>query len=208
MRLEIIFRGIDPSRLSMPSHCPSPGCAGQEFRLHQEVRKPLRDRDIETVPTYRYQCTTCGRTFRVYPEGVDNGQVSHRVKHLAVLLYLLGLSYREVSRALGALGVYFCKSRVCDSVREAAQEVIGFDRQPILDGVLPADTNDAPVVRWRGHWLNLGLIVHDIDGLVLTLGPLPADEAETLRAVLAPVTGAVGARVLLAEDVDVFRAVA
>jgi transposase-like protein len=210
MRLQIIFRGIDSSRLAMPTRCPNPTCNGREFRLHQEVRKSLRDRDIDTVPTYRYQCTTCGRTFRVYPEGVDNGQVSRRVKNLAVLLYLLGLSYREVSRTLGALGVFFCKSRVYDAVQEAADTVIGFSRQPILDAVLPsgADGGMAPAVRWRERWLPLDLIVHDIDGLTLAIGNLSPTETDALTAIVAPITGAVGARLLLAEDVDVFKAVA
>jgi transposase-like protein len=52
----------------------------------------------------RYKCLRCGRTFRVYPEGVTRAQTSKRVKGLAVMLYLLGLSYRVVALALEALG--------------------------------------------------------------------------------------------------------
>lgn len=37
------------------------------------------------------------------------------------MLYLLGLSYGEVSLALEALGVYICKSGVYDAVQTAAE---------------------------------------------------------------------------------------
>jgi hypothetical protein len=48
-----------------------------------------------------------------------------RVKGLAVLLYLLGLSYGAVSLALEALGVYLCKSRVYDTVQAVGERVPG-----------------------------------------------------------------------------------
>jgi transposase-like protein len=209
MRLQLILPGIEPARVSLPDRCTDPTCDGTHFRLHQEVRKSLRDRLYESVPIYRYQCLRCGRTFRVYPKGVGNGQVSQRVKNLGVLLYLLGLSYREVSQTLGALGVYFCKSRVYDAVQDAAGQVIGFGRQPLFDAVrLASMTGDGPYVRWRGRWLPLDLNVHDIDGLVLTISQLSDEEAEALERTVVPVAAAIEAGVSSVMDVDVFRAVA
>jgi len=209
MRLQLILPGIEPARMDLPERCPEPGCDGDQFRLHQEVRKSLRDRSYDSVPTYRYQCLRCGRTFRVYPKGVGNGQVSQRVKNLGVLLYLLGLSYREVSQMLGALGVYFCKSRVYDAVQDAAGQVIGFTRQPLFDGVRLAGMGcNFPCVKWRGRWLPLDLIVHEIDGLVLTIGHLSDEEAGMLERMLVPVAAAIEADVSSVTDVDVFRAVA
>lgn len=67
---------------------------------------------VRTVTVHRYVCRACGRTFRVYPGGVDRGDVAVGIKRFAAALHLLGLSFRDVSRALGVLGVPLGKSRV------------------------------------------------------------------------------------------------
>jgi len=209
MRLQIVFPPIEPSRVALPAHCPMPGCGGEQFRLHQEVWKSLRDRHYDAVPTYRYQCLRCGHTFRVYPRGVGRGQVSHRVRGLGLLLYLLGLSYRQVSELLNQWGIYFCKSRLHDAVREAGNEIIGLQRKRIFDRMRPAGPGEErPSVRWEGKWFPLELLVHDIDGLVLTMTELSITEVERLRNVIAPMAMAAEANVFVVDDVDVFRAVA
>lgn len=50
------------------------------------MKKALRDTKHQQVEAYRYRCLKCGRTFRVYPAGVSQGQTSERVKGLAVML--------------------------------------------------------------------------------------------------------------------------
>jgi hypothetical protein len=93
-------------------HCPSPNCSGEVFCLHQSVIKPLRDSIHSRVRAYRYHCLRCGRTFRVYPKGVSRTQTYLPLKGLAVLLYLLGLSYGAVSLTLEALGIPLGKAAV------------------------------------------------------------------------------------------------
>ncbi|MGC9083924.1 MAG: hypothetical protein ACP5ME_12200 [Anaerolineae bacterium] len=63
----------------------------------------MRDTHFSEVQAYRYRCLRCGRTFRVYPAGVSREHFSQRVKGLAVVLSLLGLSYGAVSLLLEAL---------------------------------------------------------------------------------------------------------
>jgi len=96
-----VAHGVSPPRLS-----------GAHFRERQEVNKAVRDTVHQQGVARRYECLRCHRTFRVYPRGVTKAQVSLRVKGLAVMFYLLGLSYGAVSLVLEALGVYLCKSRV------------------------------------------------------------------------------------------------
>lgn len=100
MRLHLLLPKVNPEKIIAPSKCSYAGCSGRKFRLHQPVNKALRDTVYQHVEVYRYQCLKCGRTFRVYPEGVSGAQTSGRVKGLAVMLYLLGLSYGAVSLAL------------------------------------------------------------------------------------------------------------
>ena len=54
---------------------------------------------------------------------VSRAQTSQRTKGLAVMMYLLGLSYGATSLALHALGVYMSKTGVYEEVQAAAEKV-------------------------------------------------------------------------------------
>lgn len=135
MRLHLLLAKVKPEQITAPTHCVDPKCPSQKFRLHQPVKKTLRDTVYHEVQVYRYQCLKCKRTFRVYPQGVTAAQTSLRVKGLAVMLYLLGLSYGATSLALEALGVSMCRSRVYDALQEAARRVPGLKREQVFQGL-------------------------------------------------------------------------
>ncbi len=99
MRLHLLLPTVKPEQITEPTRCPLPNCGGKRFRLHQPVTKVVRDTQYQQVQAHRYQCLKCRHTFRVYPQGVSGAQTSQRVKGLAVMLYLLGLSYGAVSLA-------------------------------------------------------------------------------------------------------------
>ena len=209
MRLKLILPRVGATEIQRPVQCAYHECGGQHFRLHQVVRKPLRDTRYLEVEAYRYQCLRCGRTFRVYPKGVTGAQTSLRVKGLAVLLYLLGLSYGAVSLALDALGVYLCKSSVYDTVQAVAERVPGLKREQVFAGLkTPALGGDLTSVKVNGQWLTLGLTVDDLSGLVLTVDDLAGEDAQTLREWIEPIAEAVGAQILVSDDADAFKSVA
>ena len=123
MRLRIVLPKVNPEAITIPTRCADASCGGRKFHLRQEVAKPLRDTVYHEVQVHRYQCLKCKRTFRVYPEGTTRAQTSQRVKGLAVMLYLLGLSYGAPSLALEALGVYLCKiGSASSSVQKSHQQ--------------------------------------------------------------------------------------
>ncbi len=135
MRLRIVLPKVTREAITIPTRCVYAGCSGRKLHLRQEVAKPLRDTVYHEVQVHRYQCLKCKRTFRVYPEGTTPAQTSQRVKGLAVMLYLLGLSYGATSLALEALGVYLCKSRIYDAVQETARLVPGLKGGQVFAGV-------------------------------------------------------------------------
>jgi hypothetical protein len=209
MRLHLILPRVEPETIIPPNACPHLGCTGRHFRLHQSVAKPVRDTVYAGVTARRYECLRCRRTFRVYPCGVTADHTSQRVKGLAVMLYLLGLSYGAVSLALEALGVYLCKSRVYDTVQAAAQRVPGLRRTQVFAELqTPALGADVTSVKCGGKRLPLGLSVDATTGLVLTVDELPGEDAARLQAWLAPVATAVGAELLVSDDADAFKLVA
>jgi transposase-like protein len=209
MRLELHLPVVEPEEWREPSTCPFARCGGRYFRLHQVVTKAVRDTVYEQVTARRYQCRRCRRTFRVYPSGVSQAPTSQRVKGLAVMLYVLGLSYGAVALALEALGVYVCKTQVYEAVQAAARRVPGLKRRRVFAGVrTPALGADVTSVKCGGQWLQLGLSVDAVTGVVLSVDQLPNAEAQTLRTWLAPLAGAVGAELLVSDDADAFKTAA
>src|SRR6266581_9169044 len=132
MRLHLLLPKVNPKAIPVPSKCAYANCKSLQVRLHQPVKKALRDTVHQQVEVHRYRCLKCGRTFRVYPPGVTRAQSSERVKGLAVMLYLLGLSYGAVSLALESLGVPLSKTRVYEIVQEVATHIPDLKREQVL----------------------------------------------------------------------------
>jgi transposase-like protein len=209
MRLHLLLSKVEPKEISEPSECVYAGCGGKRLQLHQEVEKALRDTMHQQVQAYRYRCLKCGRTFRVYPKGVSQAHTSERVKGLAVLLYLLGLSYGAVSLALESLGVPLSKTEVYNTVQAAARRIAGMKREQVFGAVkTKAVGADLTGVKCAGQWLHLGLSVDAISGLVLTIDELSAEDAKALKEWIEPIASSVGAEVLVSDDADGFKTVA
>lgn len=77
-----------------PSECPY--CGSEVFQRWGEVKKSIKDKDLDDVSFYRYRCEECNRTFREYPEGIDRSYYSLGTKQLAGLIWALGYSYRDI----------------------------------------------------------------------------------------------------------------
>ena len=98
-------------------------CRGETFQRWGKVRKPVRDSQYRSVQPYRYRCYDCRRTFRHYPQGVDCADQTQRLRKLASLLWVLGLSLRGVCTALGAFGVSLSPISVWRDLQEQTGHV-------------------------------------------------------------------------------------
>ncbi|MCM8749577.1 hypothetical protein NET02_10495 [Thermomicrobiaceae bacterium CFH 74404] len=151
------FPALEPYRYPEPVRCPYPRCGSRDVLLRQIVPKAVRDPFLRQVMARRYGCLRCGRTFRVYPQGIGPAQTSLRLRHLSLLLYLLGLSYADVPRALRALGLSMSKTAVYLTVRAAGAAVSG-PRQRLR--AVPAEAGSGDEVapsRWANRWLAVEL---------------------------------------------------
>jgi hypothetical protein len=72
----------------------------------------------------------------------------------------------------------------------------------------PAMGADVTSVKCQGQWLQVGLSVDDLSGLVLTVDDLSAEDAATLKLWLEPIAQAVEAEVLVTDDADGFKTAA
>jgi hypothetical protein len=73
MRLLRILPHVEPNEIEVPEVCPYEDRAGESLHHHQTAQKALRDTQYPAVEVERYQCLRCGRTFRVYPIGMNRG---------------------------------------------------------------------------------------------------------------------------------------
>lgn len=195
MQLHLVFEEMHFVAPPPPAVCPIPGCGGTQFRLHQQVTKPLRDPIHRSVTVSRYQCLRCGHTFRIYPHGVTHAHTSHCVQHMAVTLYLLGLSYGAVSAALDALRVYLCKSQVYAAVQSIQPHPA---RRCVFTAVFPWSPQTGMLrVQYKEHRLPLTLLADTCGGFALGVGTLPPGVLKELHDQIAPVVTALGGRVLL-----------
>ena len=212
MRLKLLLPSVEPSGFEEPSVCPYEKCGGKHFHLRQEVGKPVRDTVYRAVTARRYDCLRCGRTFRVYPLGITDDQTSRRLKGLAVLFYLMGLSYGAVALVLTALGHPLGKTAVYEAVQAAGEKVKGLRRDEmqvstarLLVAALGADLTS---VKCKGEWLTVGVTSDAIAGTTLTIDLLENGEAATLQQWVQQVAQAVQAQVLVSDDADGFKTAA
>lgn len=210
MRLSLILPPVRPEVYPEVSGCPYAGCAGRHLQHWQTVPKPLRDTQLDEVIAQRYRCVRCGRTFRVYPLGVSHDQTSARLKGVAVMFYVLGMSYGAVAMAMSALGWPLSKVAVYYAVQEAGAAVAGLRREAVRQGgghVVGLGV-DLTSVRCAGQWLTVGVSVDAVRGTVLSLDLLPNGETATLSAWVQDLADVLGAEILVSDDADGFKTAA
>jgi hypothetical protein len=178
------------------------------FVPRQAVSKKIVDAQHPEVTAWRCECRKCGHMFRVYPQGVSRKQISKRVNGLAVMLYILGLSYGAVEIVLNSLGIGIGKTSVYRAVQAVAKQVPGLKREQLLgEYQTKAVGADVTSVRCNGKWVTVGIVVDATNGLVLSIDELAGEDAEQLQAWLAPILEAVDADVLVSDDADAFKQV-
>lgn len=207
MRLSLILPPVQPAVYPVVETCPYAGCGGGHFQPWQAVPKPLRDTQLTEVVAQRSRCVRCGRTFRLYPVGVSHDQTSARLKGVAVMFYVLGMSYGAVATALTALGWPLSKVAVYYAVQDAGAAVAGLRREAMRHGGgrIVGLGVDLTSVRCRGAWMTVGVSVDAVQGTVLSLDLLPNGETATLTAWVRDLADALGAQVLVSDDADPFK---
>ncbi len=102
-----------------PAKCPY--CASEILQSWGQAEKNLQDIQYGIAEVHRYRCSDCGRTFRQYPPGVDRSTQSQRMRKLAALAYVIGLSSRDVVSIFKQLGVELSRMTVWREGREFAR---------------------------------------------------------------------------------------
>lgn len=113
------------------------------------AKKPIQDTHALEVIVQRYRCCDCGRTFRDYPDGVDQADRSRPVRQLAALTWALGLSVSEVVDVLAGLGLQMGRTTIWRDGR-AMIERLPEGRRESRASILSADPEEPWLERHRG----------------------------------------------------------
>lgn len=116
----------------------------------------------------------------VYTQGINHQQFSQRAIGLAVMLYVLGLSYGAVALLLEALGLWIGMTTVYEAVQAKAERVPGMKQTQLLEEYrTPALGADLTSVKCNGKWLPLG-VIDALTGLTLSIDRLSGEDAQAL----------------------------
>lgn len=99
-----------------PTDCPY--CGSQILQRWGPVTKPVTCGEDITLVIYRYKCMDCSKTFRHYPEEIDQSGFSQAIRSLAAMLSVMGYSSRRISVSFDLFGVHVSHMTVWRECKE------------------------------------------------------------------------------------------
>jgi len=164
----------------------------------------VRDVHLGEVWVYRYRCCRCRRTFRHYPMGVDRASQTQRMRALAAIGWVLGMSYRGLSTFLGGLGVILGRMSEWRDVQQWARQLEA-KRQWKPVRVLGLD---GAYVRGWGKTQPTLVAVDMGTGEPVTVGYVDEKDPQAVKRFLGPIVKQLGVSVIVSDDLMTYRTVA
>jgi len=187
---------------SRPKQCPV--CKGETFQRWGGRVREVRDPQIHEVQVYRYCCCTCRHTFRYYPEGISQAQQTARMKALAAIGWILGMSYRGSSGFLGAFRVELGRMSIWRDVQERARQL---EKDRHWKAVRVAGVDGAYVRGW-GETQKVLVVVDMGTGDPITVGYLDEKDPQAVKKFLEPLVQRLGISVIVTDDLASYKQVA
>jgi transposase-like protein len=195
----LLLPEVKVGETSRPGQCPQ--CGGEIFQRWGGKVRQVRDPQVHQVRVYRYRCNRCKHTFRHYPEGIDQAQQTQRMRALAAISWLLGLSYRGLSGLLAAFGITISRMTGWRDVQERAKQLRAQwkGKKVRVIGV------DGAYVRGWGKTQPV-LVVMDIgSGKPITLGYVDEKDPQAVKKFLEPLVKQLGVSVMVTDDLFSYK---
>lgn len=205
MREAFVFPDVAAQTDRRPKSCPRCGRAGMGW--HRRSLRRLVDLKVGEVTLVQYQCWSCGASVTVFPPGVKSrSRHSARTKAISVVLWGLGVSYRNVSRVMKGLGLPISDVGVLLNVR--AMGVKAMSKQKKLAAsrprvpVLGADETQVTI---SGNGVTVGFLTDAASGEIVGMEVLASREGEELARWIGQVARSFGAKVLVSDDLEAYK---
>jgi transposase-like protein len=185
-----------------PKKCPY--CQGETFQRWGKVKKPVRDNRCRNVEVYRYRCCSCQHTFRHYPQGVDQADQTQRLRQLAALYWVLGMSLRSTAIALAPFGVKLSHMSVWRDLQGQADEQ---EKHRHWKPVRVLGLDGAYVRAW-GEVRPVLVAVDLGNGEPVAVGYVDEYNPQAVRRWLEPLVKRLGVSVIVTDDLVHYKTVA
>jgi transposase-like protein len=184
-----------------PSRCPV--CKGEAFQRWGRQVKAVRDPYVKQVVVYRYRCCACRHTFRHYPTGVDQAQQSRRLRKLAALTWMLGLSYRGLVGVFAVFGIDLSRMTAWRDVQEWAEQL---RKQRKWKEVRVLGLDGAYVRGWGAQQKVLVAVDLGTEQPV-TIGYVDEHDPQAVKRWLAPLVKHLGVSVIVTDDLMTYQVI-
>lgn len=185
-----------------PSRCPY--CSGETFQRWGGVAKRVSDPQLGEVWVYRYRCCRCRRTFRHYPVGIERGRQTARMRALAAIGWIFGMSYRCCSRYLSGFGLTLSRMSIW---RDVQQRAAGQERERLWKPVRVLGIDGAYVRGW-GKTQPVLVAVDMGTGELVTVGYVDEKDPQAVKKFLEPLVQRLGVSVIVTDDLASYKQVA
>lgn len=192
--------------VELERHCPYCGRGGGN--IHSGLCwRGIRDLRVQRIPQRRMRCPYCRATWTLRCDGVEPGrQRTQRLRGVGVLLYMLGLSYRNVEAFLACLDCPTGKSTVERDVAAAGEKARALHEQAprLRVRVLGVDGTGDARAGAKG-----GLIFFvDVDRQkLLRVEPLEESDTQRVRRHVRRVLSEFGAEELRTDEHSVYQGI-
>jgi transposase-like protein len=155
----------------------------------------------------RRHCKNCGTTFVVRPEGVTQARATKRTKALALVWYMLGLSYDGVVIALEAQGMTFSKAAVYGWVQRLWEKAKGL-RKGIQRGRIRFMGCDGTIFKVKGRKVPVQFGVDLLKGDSVEIRFLKEEDQKAMEGLFQEMKRTYGVEVITTDDAGAYRAAA
>jgi transposase-like protein len=182
-----------------PNRCPY--CTGETFQRWGGAGKRVIDPHLGEVLVYRYRCCRCRRTFRHYPAGIDRAQQTARMRALAAIGWIFGMSYRSSSKYLSGFGIVLSRMSIWRDVQQRGEQL---EREQQWKPVRVLGVDGAYVRGW-GKTQAVLVAVDMGSGQPVTVGYVDEKDPRAVKRFLEPLMQQLGVSVIITDDLASYK---
>jgi hypothetical protein len=204
MKEAIAFPELSASTDAQPAACPRCGRAGMGW--HRGLSRPVVDLKLTEVRVVQYQCEDCGASVTVTPPGLQpGGRHSDRTKVLSVVLWGLGLSFRDAATVMKGLGVPISHVEIIFNGREMGAGAMARQQKAAARIKAPVLGADETEVKLSGNGVTLGFLTDPGTGEIVGMEILASREGEELGRWIVEAAKRLGAKALVSDELESYK---
>ena len=204
MKQALTFPELAPSTNQRPGACRR--CRQPGMARPRSLTRPVVDLKVTEAQVVQYQCEGCGASVTVVPPGLQPGcRHSERTKVLSVVLWGLGLSYRDAAAMMKGLGTPISHVSIIKNVRAMGQQAMARHKKAVGRLKAPVLGADEAQVKLSGNGVTVGFLCDQQMGEIVGMEILASREGEELARWIVQAAKRFGAKALVSDELESYK---